>query len=64
MIVLKVSYLQLSVSLCKSNLYVFIILGVDFKVKLVTVPDGTKIKLSIWVSGLTFLPQTFTYIDL
>lgn len=64
MIVLKVSYLQLSVSLCKSNLYVFIILGVDFKVKLVTVPDGTKIKLSIWVSDLTFLPQTFTYIDL
>lgn len=64
MIVLKVSYLQLSVSLCKSNLYVFIILGVDFKVKLVTVPDGTKIKLSIWVSDLIFLPQTFTYIDL
>ncbi|VDO69804.1 unnamed protein product [Schistosoma curassoni] len=23
-------------------------IGVDFKVKLVTVPDGTKIKLSIW----------------
>ncbi|RTG80942.1 Ras-related protein Rab-18 [Schistosoma bovis] len=25
-------------------------IGVDFKVKLVTVPDGTKIKLSIWIS--------------